>query len=310
MRTGRRAIHAAAIISGVVLGVTSAGAGEHAGARIVFSRGSAPEKYELWSTRSDGRDFRRVTSSCGWDWWPAVSPDGRSIAFARSCNGDFDLYVVGVDGRALRRVVHRPGNDTWPTWSPDGRRIAFVGGDDRRAELYVVNAFGTGLRRLTHNGVEDAAPAWSPDGRTVLYTSLRSETNALMLISPSRRTTRRLGDLRGGEPAWSPDGRRIAFALRDRGAEASETVNLFVASADGRSVRQLTHEKVGVVSHHPSWSPNGRRIVFISNRAARFEGASLYIVNADGTGLRRLTRARFEDVDPVWPAAPKAAAPR
>jgi Tol biopolymer transport system component len=56
----------------------------------------------------------------------------------------------------------------------------------------------------------------------------------------------------------------------------------------------------GSGSHHPSWSAAGRLIVFMSNRGPLIEGASLYTVTPNGTGLRRLTRARFEDVDPAW----------
>jgi Tol biopolymer transport system component len=84
-----------------------------------------------------------------------------------------------------------------------------------------------------------------------------------------------------------------------RGA-TRETANIYVANADGTDVRRLTSERVGIVSHHPSWSTDGRQIVFMSNRGAALKGASLWILNVNGGGTRRLTRSRYEDADPAW----------
>jgi len=287
------------VVALVATGVLAAATGSHRTdvGRIAFTRGTGPDRYSIWTVRTNGSRPRQVTHACMWDWWPAWSPDRRRIAFSRACaNGDFDVYVAG--GGRLSRLTRGPQNDTWPTWSPDGRRIAFVRGDDRNAELYVAGADGGGLRRLTHNRVSDDVPAWSPDGKTILFTSRRTGRNTLMTISPRGGGARSLG-LHGGEAAWSPDGRQIAFARGVAGA-ARETADIYIANASGSDVRRLTHERSGVVSHHPSWAPDGSRVVFMSNRAAPLRGSELWVVDVRTGTLRRLTHASYEDADPAW----------
>jgi Tol biopolymer transport system component len=133
-----------------------------------------------------------------------------------------------------------------------------------------------------------------------VFSSKRTAHFQLMTIPARGGVARPLRGVRGGEPAWSPDGRRIAFARAVTGA-AVETTNIYVMNADGTVVRQLTHERTGTVSQHPSWSRDGRSIVFMSNRGPNLShGASLWIVSPATGGMRRLTTSVYEDVDPDW----------
>ena len=292
-------ILALALAAGVFTSIAVAGAGgAPAGEQLAFSRGVSPERYDIWTMR--GGASRRVTRSCGWDWWPEWSPDGTRIAFARECRGaPFDIYTVSTNGTGLRRVTRGSSIDQWPTWSPDGKKIAFVRGFDTEAELYVVNATGGRARRLTRNRVYDGAPAWSPDGQTIAFSRKLGGRNRVMLMRPDGSAQRSLRSIPGGEPAWSPDGTRIAFARGVPGA-LRETASIYVANVFAKGVRRVTTDRPGSVSHHPSWSADGRLIAFMSNRAALDAGATLFTVRPNGTGLQRLTRARYEDADPVW----------
>ena len=292
-------ILALALAAGVLTSITAAGVGgTPAGEQLAFSRGVSPDRYEIWTMRAGVG--HRVTRSSGWDWWPEWSPDGKRIAFTRAGAGSpFDIYTVRANGTALRRLTRGSPMDQWPTWSPDGKQIAFVRGDDAQAELYVVNATGGTAHRLTRNRVYDSSPAWSPDGRTIAFNRKVGGRNRVMLMRADGSAQRSLRSIPGGEPAWSPDGKRIAFARGVRGA-ARETASIYVANVFTKGVRRVTTDRPGSVSHHPSWSANGRLIAFMSNRASLDAGSSLFVVRPNGTGLRRLTRARYEDADPAW----------
>ena len=270
-------------------------------ARLAFARGVSPDRYEIWTASGRGQGLRRVTHGCGWDWWPAWSPDRTQLAFARSCGSRFAIYIVNANGGGLHRLVKTSSDDVWPSWSPDGSEVAFVAGSTGRTELYVIGANGKGLHRLTHNGVDDASPAWSPDGSLILFSSGR--THHRLTTIPAEGGTPHALPLRGGEPAWSPDGTRIVWAKGIAGA-ARETADLWIANADGSGARRLTHEQVGVVSHHPSWSPDGRTIAYMSNRGAPSKGAALWTISPTGGTPHRITSPGYEDADPTWqPAA-------
>jgi len=197
---------------------------------------------------------------------PAAAPTNGRIVFQRFDPrvGTTRLYVVSADGRGLRAVTTPSGydGDSQPDWSPDGRRIAFrrlvgLGTPNERPQVFVVGADGRGLRDLTASSCTGACVA--------------SE-----------------------EPAWSPDGRRIAFerTLASSTVGRPPRVGIFVMNADGTHVRQLTQRSgtPRAEDHAPSWSPDGKRIAFMSaNTTDKPVGASvIWVIDADGTHPRRV----------------------
>jgi Tol biopolymer transport system component len=193
-----------------------------------------------------------------------------------------ESIAVAQDGQVLvdGKAVARGGA---PAWSPNGTQLAYV----RRGQLYVADSDGRGERRLT-TGRNVSFPAWTPDGKRVLFGDVLDLFSVPVTGGTAKRLTRSTKPwLLNVTPAVSPDGRTIAFGR----ATDAYNADIFLMNADGTAPRRLTrsqgtHDTLGE-EMMPTWSPDGRRLVFVSNRDGNFE---LYSIDRDGANERRLTR--------------------
>jgi Tol biopolymer transport system component len=266
---------------------------------IVFESGRSGAK-EVWTMKTDGSDLFQITDRIGGgqSTGPALSPDGRKVAFslADPTNGDeWDIYVINVDGTGLTRLTTDPAFDGWrPAWSPDGQEIAFFStrDDPLNDEIYVMNADGSNVRRLTNNPADDAHPAWSPDGSEIAFVTNRDGDFDIYLMNAdgSNPTPLTVDPANEDWPAWSPDGTKIAFDTFRDGDREIYTINV-----DGTGLMNLTNDP-GFDSA-PAWSPDGTKIAFISDRAGPLD---IWIMNADGSSPVNLTNDGFADFFPSW----------
>jgi Tol biopolymer transport system component len=174
------------------------------------------------------------------------------------------------------------GAGTQPAWSADGSRLAFV----RGGGLYVAGAHGENPRRVASQA---SSPAWSPDGRRLVYTSRNDLFTVAAATGRSTRLTRSTEPWRlNVTPAYSPDGKLIAFA---RSTDPFNS-DIFVMRTNGTHLRRLTTTQATDSTfgeeHGPTWSPDGRTIVFVSNRSQT--SWELYSIRLDGTRERQITR--------------------
>ena len=210
-------------------------------------------------------------------------PAEPTLAFSRGG----DVYTIAADGTQLRRLLR---SAYAPAWSPDGSRLAFVSRRSGDEEIYVALANGTGVRRLTRSPGPDLSPAWSSDGRRLawsrnaeIWTMRADGTLRRRLVAKAKRWHEH------HSPTWH--GRTIVYSSNRAGFFNPE---LYAVPAE-----RLTFTKGadGVLGDDgmPDFSPDGRRIVFTSNRDRQ---AEIYVMNRDGSGQRRLTHRSGDDFMP------------
>jgi Tol biopolymer transport system component len=189
----------------------------------------------------------------------------------------------------------------------DPRQLAFVRGEGPAAEIYVVREDGRGVRRLTRNRVADYAPVWSPDGKKILFGSYRDGDDELFVMDANGGNVRRLTRNAASDltARWSPDGRFIAFTS-DRGRRGEHELHVMRADGTGarRLIRTANHPGHEDFQFSPTWSPDGKRILFTMTVADG--NPELFVVGVNGKGLKRLTFTRGsteelgDDTMPHW----------
>ncbi len=228
-----------------------------------------------------------------------LSPDGRRIAYGvvmrdRPGRPYGQLWIMDVDTKKSVRVGGEKDSGGGPLWSPDGKWFAFQGHQGDKGGLFVARLDGSDVTFLA-----------SPEG-----------TN-----SPLPGT--------GKDFTWSPDGKQLAFISSTPGAEAAEAsgdpmvitrylykpdagegmtrfndnlrLHIFVVDLTTKQVRQLTQGNFD--EHSIDWSPDGKEILFASNREPNqdeFFNYDIFALKVSDNGIRRLTATEYNEYEPLW----------
>jgi TolB protein len=235
-----------------------------------------------------------------------------------------EIYLMDGDGTNPRRVTENTYADGFPSLSPDGTRIVFdsnrlraEGDPFNTSDLFVMNADGTAQTSL----VRGSSATWSPDSREIAFHASALGTGKPINVLPGAATTDSdifvmdVGNfLKNGarpknitnnpaaiddDPDWSPKGQKIIFtshAVTDI-TDNHATAEIYVVDADGKSKpTRLTNNNEE--ERAPSWSPDGKRIVFCCRRGG--PDLEICVMNADGTGQVQLTENAIGDLTPSW----------
>ncbi len=237
---------------------------------------------------------------------PAVSPQGDRIAYFSDRKQYTDLYVMSAyDGKVLRRVLRGERSvqfESWPlfrgsvAWSPDGTALALTAKSAGRDRLYVIDS-NTGQVRRSFSLPCDALsyPAWSPTSDSVVVAGLQHGRTDLWLVDTGTGEQKRLTDDAWDEreASWSPDGRHVTFssdrlapvvlqpAPPDSGYGHYGLYDLDLATGRVDSLLDTAGD-----DHNPVWSPDGRKLAFLSDRSGVM---NLYLLDTDDQSVTQLT---------------------
>ncbi len=199
-----------------------------------------------------------------------------------------------TDEFAPVRLTHHIARDLQPAYSPDRKKIAFNSNRDGFPAIYLMNADGSDLRKISNDLLDSGSASWSADGTKIRFGAKDGIYEVNIDGSGLTKLLNVLGTL-------SPDGKKIVM-IKSLIAGSQAGVEIFVANADGSNPIRLTNNHSLDVD--PSWSPDGRRIVFTCFPDGFVEGesnnAEICVMGADGSNLVRLTNHPALDKVPAW----------
>ncbi len=267
----------------------------------------------LWRQALGSKLARQLTNGPGYDHQPDWSPDGRFLAFASYRDDAVELRVLELATGESWPLTENRAVNVEPRWSPDGRRIAFVSTVfNQRWHIHVIEmAEGRpgkitrltedkdgGLPRYYYSTWDHyLSPSWSPDGSEILYLSnhgriwgtggiwrMKAEPGAAEREIHFEETNWR------ARPDWSRDGKRVVYASYLGG----QWHQLWLMTADGGDAFPLSYGDFDTVS--PRWSPDSRRIAYISNETGN---TSLWVIDVPGAKRERLEARERQYLGPV-----------
>jgi Tol biopolymer transport system component len=234
------------------------------------------------------------------DWMPAVSPDGRSLGFARVLEtGRGDLWAIPLSGggRERRLTVSHEVFFCW-AWSSDGRDLLIA--YRRSGSVHLWRQPVNGGPQVRVAGLDDQVMALSVarTGNLMAYVPGTEEDYNIWKypLPPSKDRPKPLvaSAAFDGDARYSPDGARIAFASTRSGQS-----NIWICASDGSDLRQLTSlGPGGYTAGSPSWSPDGRWIAFDSRSPQTESG--IFVLDVLGGKPKRLTGPGPSDIIPSW----------
>ncbi len=219
------------------------------------------------------------------------------IAYTSNLDGDYEIYVMNTDGSNIKQLTYNFSQDTQPSWSPDGKYIAFSSDRDGsymwNSDIFLMRSDGTGVVNLTRTiGINEYSAFWSLDGKKICFLSDRDGFENYYVMNTDGTNVRLLEDFELFDFAW-PNVFGDYYIYEDlSGNNYDIFIDLCLNPKGG-----INLTKNFANDRSPVWSPDGRKIAFVSDRDFNNE---IYIMNADGSNQTRITFNNADDNHPSW----------
>ena len=237
-------------------------------ARLVYQWRTRDVNIWRWDAGPD--TIRKVPGSTWFEDFPAISPDGRRIAFASNRTGANEIWIAGDDGSDQKRVTFQNGPVvTSPQWSPDGERLVFSSQVGGNRDIYIINADGSKSARLTWEPSKEEEPSWSRDGRWIYFRSDRTGIGQIWKMPPEGGSAVRVTAGEASQGFESSDGQFLYFV---RGMDvpglwsvpAAGGTETFVVADVRQAFWGIADAGIYFIVSTPQLSPGGPTIRFFA----------------------------------------------
>jgi TolB protein len=266
-------------------------------AEVVYSMAGS-----LWRQKLDSKEAHQLTDGDGYDYQPDWSPDGKSVIYVSYQKDAMELWLLDVASGKSAQLTNQGAVNVEPRWSPDGKRVVFVStsfhqrfhvfrADVRDGKLEnVVRLTGetkSDLPRYYYSQYDmEINPAWTRDGQEILFVSNKGHihgTGGFWQMkaepgAPAREIHYEETNWKA-RPDFSPDGSRMVYSSY----LGRQSQNLWVMPARGGDAFPISYGDYDETNVR--WSPDGKRLAFISNQRGNTEIEFQSVINAERVEL-------------------------
>ena len=245
----------------------------------------------------DGSNTKYLTLGNELVLTPRFNPTNQMVTYLSYFRNLPRVYLLDIETGIQEVVGDFPGMTFAPRFSPDGKKIIMSFAMDGNSDIYTMNLENRIVERITNHPSIDTSPSYSPDGKYICFNSDRSGYQQIYVMKADGSKVKRISFGKGlyGTPVWSPRGDLIAFTKLHKGK-----FYIGVMRTDGSGERLLTEN---YYQEAPSWSPNGRVLIFYRETKTDSEGKgfSAKLWSIDLTGYNeRMVKTESDASDPSW----------
>ena len=268
--------------------------------RIIYVSETGPRTQrvkKLAIMDQDGANTKYLTLGNELVLTPRFNPTNQLVTYMSYFKNLPRVYLLDIETGIQEVVGNFPGMTFAPRFSPDGKKIIMSFAKDGNSDIYTMNLESRLVERITEDSSIDTSPSFSPDGKYICFNSDRSGLQQIYTMKSDGTESKRISFGNGiyGTPVWSPRGDLIAFTKMKAGK-----FYIGVMRSDGTGERLLTEN---YYQEAPSWSPNGRLLVFYRETKTNKDGegfsAKLWSIDITGYNEKEL-KTETDASDPSW----------
>ena len=268
--------------------------------RIIYvsETGKKTQRYKkLAIMDQDGANVKYLTLGNELVLTPRFSPTNQLVTYLSYFRNLPRVYLLDIETGIQEVVGDFPGMTFAPRFSPDGKKIIMSFAQDGNSDIYTMHLDTRVVEKITEHSSIDTSPSYSPDGKYICFNSDRSGLQQIYVMRSDGSEVKRITFGKGlyGTPVWSPRGDLIAFTK-----VYNNRFYIGVMRPDGSGERLLTEN---FYQEAPSWSPNGRVLIFYRETKSDSEGKgfSAKLWSIDLTGYNeRFIETETGGSDPSW----------